>query len=240
MLKSLKLFLTAPIARAQFIAYVVISALLASAVAYAAQNNFLGTVFLADSTTPSQQLAIGSNGAASVQFASGGAGAFSAVASASITRPANTTTYTVATGWNTATSGSSYGTITGVCRSNGGFVLIPEIDIYSSANPTTKLQGSLWLFDTVVGTPVNDNATFNIASADFANLTGNSAGFPFTLVTNQAAGAANHGISLTGTTYHAHCASGNTSMYFLIQVTNAYVPANSEILTIKLHTLGAN
>lgn len=162
------------------------------------------------------------------------------IASSSITRRTGTDQYTANTGWNTATSGSSYGTITGVCRTAGGQVLIPQIDIYSSANPATKLQGVLWLFSSTVGTPVNDNATFNIAAADFANLTGNQQGFAFTLTSTQASGAANSAISLTGTTYHARCATANTSMYYLMQVVNTYTPASAEVLTIKLHTIATN
>lgn len=217
-----------------------VSIFVATLIAWAAQTNYLGTVFIADSTTPSQQLVVGSNGAASVQFASGGAGAYSVIISATITRPNNTTTYTANTAWADATSGATAVSIAGICRSTGGQILVPEIDIYSSANQTTKLQGVLWLFTTTVGTPVNDNATFNIAAADYANLTGNVQGFPFTMVSNQASGAANAGISLTGTAYHAACAGGSQNMRAMVQVVNAYVPLANEILTMKIHALAAN
>lgn len=159
----------------------------------------------------------------------------------SITRPANTTTYTANTGWCGATSACatvfSWST---ACRASGTAILIPEVDIYSSANPTLKLQGILWLFSSTPGTVINDDATFNIASADFANLTGGSTnGLAFTLASSQASGAANSGVSLTGATYEAHC-NGGTTLYGVVQVVNAYVPASGEVLTVKLRTVGVN
>lgn len=159
----------------------------------------------------------------------------------SITRPANTTTYTANTGWcNTTSACSTVFSWPTACRASGTAVLIPEIDIYSSANPTLKLQGILWLFSSAPGTVINDDATFNIASADFAGLTGGSTnGLPFTLASSQASGAANSGVALTGATYEAHC-SGGTTLYAVVQVVNAYVPASGEVLTVKLRTVGVN
>lgn len=217
-----------------------VSLFVATFIAWAAQTNYLGAVFIADSTVPSRQLTINSDGSAAVQSPSGGVGAYSAVVSGTITRPSNTTTYTANTAWANATSGATYTVFAPVCRAATGQVLIPSIDIYSSVNATTKLQGIFWLFTDTVGTPVNDNATFNIAAADFAKLTGNVQGFPFTMTSNQASGAANAGISLTGTTYHAACGSGSTAMYGMVQVVNAYVPTSAEILTVKLHVVGLN
>jgi len=164
----------------------------------------------------------------------------SSIVSGSTTRRTGTDTYNANTGWNTATSGATYGTITGICRVNGGHVLIPQVDVYSSANPATKLQGVLWLFNTAPATVIQDNATFALAAGDFANLTANQSGFSFTLTNNQDTSAANSGISLTGTTYHGRCAVGTTSMFYQIQVVNAYVPASAEVLTVKLHAIPVN
>lgn len=163
---------------------------------------------------------------------------FSAYATASITRSANTTTYTANTGWNNGTP--TFFSFTVACRVNGGQVLIPRIDIWSSANPTLKLTGVLWLFSAVPGTNVSDDATFTIASADFANLTGNFSGFPFTLSNNQASGASNSSTTLSGVTYQAQCASGTTTITGMVEVTNAYVPASAEVLHIGLATSGLN
>lgn len=164
---------------------------------------------------------------------------FAANPAASITRPANTTTYTANTGWNNGTP--TFFSFTGACRVNGGQVLIPSINIRSSANPTLKLTGILWLFAGVPGTNVSDDATFTIASVDFAILTGNAQGFAFTLANSQAnTGAANSAAALSGVTYQGKCASGSTTITGMVEVTNAYVPASAEVLTVDLNTIGAN
>ncbi len=151
----------------------------------------------------------------------------------------NTGNYTANTGWNNS-GASTFFTFTNACRVNGGAVLIPEIDIYSSANPTTKLQGILWLFSSSIGTVIADNATFNIAAADFPNVTGPMQGIAFTLGSSQASGAANSAAAIVGTAYEAKCAAGTTSIYGMVQVVNAYAKANGETLTIKLRTIGIN
>lgn len=164
---------------------------------------------------------------------------FGGYVTAQITRSGNTTTYTANTGWNNGTP--TFFSFPGVCRANGGTFLIPEIDIWSSANPTLKLTGVLWLFAGVPGTNVSDNATFTIAAADYANVTGNFGGFAFSLGNGQInTGAANSGVSLTGTTYGGHCPAGSTTLTGMVEVTNAYVPANGEILHVGLVSLGTN
>lgn len=164
---------------------------------------------------------------------------FAANPIATITRSANTTTYTNNTGWNNGTP--TFFSFTGACRVKGGQVLIPMINIWSSANPTLKLTGILWLFSAVPGTNVNDNATFTIASADFTNLTGSKQGFAFTLGNAQVnTGAANSGATLSGVTYQGKCASGTTTITGMVEVTNAYVPANAEVLSVGLNTIGSN
>ncbi len=166
---------------------------------------------------------------------------FAATSTSSLTRPSNTTTYTPSAGWNNATSSATgHFTFASACRVNGGQVLIPQIDIWSSANPTVKLGGVLYLFDASIGTLVNDGAPFAITPSDFANLTGNQEGFPFDLYNSQTSGASNSGLSLTGVNYRAQCASGTTTIYGMVQVFNAYVPASGEVLHVTLHTVGAN
>jgi hypothetical protein len=46
--------------------------------------------------------------------------------------------------------------------------------------------------------------------------------------------------TLSGASYEAQCASGTTTITGMVQVTNAYVPANAEVLHIGLATVGAN
>lgn len=217
----------------QTIVNVAILMLLAMGVAWAAQTNYLGTVFIADSTTPANQLTITSGGSMKTT-------GWSSIASVSFTRPANTTTYTANTAWANATSGAVAATIPSVCERNGQQVLIPQIDIMVDEAPATKLQGILWLFSSAGVTPINDNAAFTLAAADNLVTTGNVQGFPFTLTAVQSGTNAYSSISLTGTTYHAQCITSGTSIIAMVQVTNAYVPTNGETMTIKIHALGAN
>lgn len=211
----------------------VLSAFIASSlVAWAAQTNYLGTVFLADSTVPANQLTITAGG--SIKSAG-----WSAIISSTITRPANTTVYTANTGWANAVASAVATTFTAACDRNGQQILIPQIDIQVSAAPATKLQGILWLFS-AAPTAINDNAAFTLVSADNLALTGNMQGFPFTLTSVQSGAATHSGISLVGITYHAQCLTGDTTIRGMVQVVNAYTPTSGEIMTIKLHALGAN
>lgn len=179
--------------------------------------------------------------ALAISAASADSSNFGNVPQTAIARAANTTTYTVNTGWNNATSAATgVFKFAGACRAPGAAILIPEIDAYSSANPTLKLTGTLFLFSAAPATAISDNATFTIASADFANAVGPLTGIQFTFANNQASGAANSSASATGTTYEAACAPGSKDLFGAFEVTNAYVPASGEVLTIYLHTLGIN
>ena len=102
-----------------------------------------------------------------------------------------------------------------------------------------KLAGALYIFNATPGTIIGDDATFTIASSDFGNLTGQFNGVAFTLGSQQASGAANSGMSLAAN-MPARCASGSTTLYGMVEVTNAYVPASGEVLSINLHTVGVN
>jgi hypothetical protein len=164
----------------------------------------------------------------------------SSLPTSSVARPANTTTYTANTGWCHATSScSSVFTFANACRANAGEIVISGIDIWSSNNPTVKLAGVLYIFNAALGTVIADDATFQIAASDFGNLTGSFIGIAFTLGSQQASGAANSGMSLAAN-MPARCAPGSTTLYGMVEVTNAYVPASGEVLAINLHTVGVN
>lgn len=161
---------------------------------------------------------------------------FALTASSSITRLSNTTTYTVNTGWNNGTP--KYLTFN-VAAGGGGMIQIVGVDIYSSANPTLKLTGNLWIFNAVPGTLLADNAAFLIASADYANLVGGClSGYSFTLANTQSSGAANSGVSIVPA--EAYIQLKGTALYGMVEVTNAYVPASGEILTVTLYIKGAD
>ena len=175
----------------------------------------------------------------------GASGAQASPTPPSVTRPNNTTTYTANTGWSSATSACTsaacYFTFTNACAFPGEQVAVPEVDVWDSANQATALGGVLWLFNTLPATIINDDATFNIAAADFANLTaGSFNGIPFTLASAQASGAANAGISLNGSTLGSPLVAtcdASKAIYGMVQVVNAYVPLANEKLTIQIKTL---
>ncbi len=178
--------------------------------------------------------------ASATLYTSGGS-SFSAISSASVTRPANTTSYTsgsgVAVAWNN--SSPTYLTFSNVCRTAGGQVLIPQVDLSSTANPTVKLGGVLYLF---AGTPtaIADNVSFALSTTNFAKLTGSIHGIPFNLVNTQGSAAPNSGVSMVNGSYHAQCAAGTTTIYGMVSVVGGYNPASGEVLTVTLHTLGTN
>lgn len=166
-------------------------------------------------------------------------GDFAASPISTMARPANTTTYGANTGWCLLASACvSTFIFNGACQFNFEQIEIRQVDIYSSKNPTTKLQGILWLFTAPPATIVSDDATFNIAAADFANLTGGVGGIAFTLASPQASGAANSGVSTASIT-RAQC-NGSTTLYGVVQVVNAYVPASGEVLSVQLRIAGVN
>jgi hypothetical protein len=166
---------------------------------------------------------------------------YGAVISADIVRPANAATYTANTGWANATSSAAYTTFTGVCRTTGGVVLIPAVRVLDYANQTTKLTGVLWLFSVAPTTVIADNATFSIAAADLANIVAQPIPFTVSTVANQAAGASGSAVAaVAGTTYEAKCAGGDTNLYGMVQVTNAYVPVSAEKLSVALKIVGVN
>lgn len=157
-------------------------------------------------------------------------------ASGSITRPLNTTTYSTLTSWN----GSPTYIVLGVCPFVGAYVALREVDVWSSANPATKLQGVLWLLNAPPSTTLNDDASFVLPSVDYAKITGPQNGIAFTLANAQASGAFNSGITLSGNALNApaviHCGVADTNVYGLIEVVNAYVPASGETLTVNVQT----
>lgn len=165
---------------------------------------------------------------------------FSASPTSSVTRPANTTTYTANTGWcNTTSTCATVFTFANACRVNGGQVAVPSIDLWLSDHQTTALQGILWVFNVTPATVINDNASFNIATADFPNLTGSMSGFAFGMLSPQNS-PNNSGTTISGTIFPMKCAAGSTTLYAMVQVVNAYVPTSAEVLNVTLHTIGTN
>jgi len=151
---------------------------------------------------------------------------------ATITRPANTTTYAVndAVADTTPTAGGF--TFTGAARLSGGEGLITDLIVCFDEDAATPLQGELWIFDQAV-TAITDNAAFAVSDAEIATCV---AQIPFALID-----AGNNGF------YHAQNLSigytcvGSANLRFLVRAKNAYVPTtNSSVLTFRLKVTQVN
>src|SRR5581483_10138365 len=74
-------------------------------------------------------------------------GGFTSIVNTSLTRPANTTTYTANTAIANATSAASQLTFSNCARANGYSGIILGAQLFDFTDQATKLQSELWLFD---------------------------------------------------------------------------------------------
>ena len=141
----------------------------ASIVAWAAQTNYLGTVFIADSTTPSQQLKVNADG--SINASNTSAAPLYVAGNESGTAPVQTATPANAS----HTAGQSVGGLFTIpmLRVAGGGGLLEYIPIMSVGGDPAPLQVSVW--DRM---PTNSNfaCTDNSAYADGSGSTGGTVG----------------------------------------------------------------
>lgn len=157
------------------------------------------------------------------------------VVTVSVTRPNDTTAYTANDAWSDSTSAPSALTFSSVARASGGTLIITGVEVISSANKATALQGELWLFDTAP-TVINDNAAFTITDGEYETKV---AKIPFVLDSpgNSAADASgNTGCSVDGLSILVKCVS-SANLTGLIKVLNAYTPVAQEKLTFRLKVL---
>ncbi len=150
--------------------------------------------------------------------------------STDVTRPADTTAYAANDALSNSTSAPTAGgfTFTSAARISGGSGIITDAIISTSGDLATLLQGEIWLFDTSV-TNVNDNAAWVVSDAEIKTCVGK---IPFTLEdagNNGFAHVQNLGIGFT--------CSGTANLRFLVKVKNAYTPASSEVITVRLKIL---
>lgn len=144
-------------------------------------------------------------------------------ATASYTRPADTTAYAIGDALANSTSAPTALTFTVAASGKGG--MVTDLIVTSSPAPGTPLQGQLWLFDTAP-TAVNDNAAFTVSDAEVLTLV---AIIPFTLLAIGANSQVHvQNLAIGFTTVAA------TTLRGLVRVTNAYTPASGEVVTFRL------
>lgn len=148
-----------------------------------------------------------------------------------VTRPADTTAYAADDTWANSTSSPTTGgfTLTGMAVQSGGSGLLTDVMIVSTNNPSTKLQGEVWIFDTSV-TAVNDNAAFTLSDADAVKAV---AIVPFTLNQYGDSGSTGNGFAHVQGLNIGYTCSGSADLRFLVKVKNAYTPASGEALTVR-------
>lgn len=149
------------------------------------------------------------------------------VSTATITRPADTTAYTIGDAVAdsvTATGGSTFANVN--VRAGGGGQAVDLV--ITSNNPAgTPLQGELIVFDSAI-TNTADNAALALTPTDVKKVV---AMIPFTLVTRGTASLA-HVTGATATWDYAVPSGRN--LRFVVRATNAYQPISGEVFTFKL------
>jgi hypothetical protein len=114
-------------------------------------------------------------------------------------------------------------TLTSAARASGGAGIIMAMNIALSSDPTTRLSGEIFLFNTSV-TAINDNAAFVVSDTEIKTCVGVVPFSCFDAGNNQYA-------SVTGLNIPFVC-SGSANLRFLIRARNAYTPTASEVLTV--------
>jgi hypothetical protein len=165
------------------------------------------------------------------------------IATASMTRPADTAVYASGDAVTTSTSAPVVLTITNMGRFNGGGGDIVAATLLDSANQATKPDLELWIFN-ASPTPDNDNAVFTPTDAELATLVGiiEFKGVTKSYIGDATAGAGGNIIipgTQAGTTVPRLsipfvCGASLTSLYGLYVIRNAYTPVSGEIFTVML------
>lgn len=147
-----------------------------------------------------------------------------------VTRPADTTAYGVGDAISDSTSAPASGgfTLTNAARKSGGSGIITDVCVMTSADPSTRLCGEIFVFDQSV-TNVNDNAAFAVSDSEIKNCV---AVIPFSMFD-----AGNNGMShMQGLNIMFTC-SGSANLRFLLRTRNAYTPASAEVISVTFKIL---
>lgn len=145
---------------------------------------------------------------------------------ATVTRSANTNTYTINDAWAATSAATGGSTISNATGRNGGSGVILDAWITCSTSPATALQGEIWLFDQAV-TAVADEDPFTITDAENRTCIGV---IPFTLA---ATGGGNASAHVTNLNYGFTCVN-SADIRFLVKVKNAYVAGSADVLGVRL------
>lgn len=156
-----------------------------------------------------------------------------ALVTASVTRPADTTAYATGDALTNSTSAPVPLTFAGCARDAGGSGRVRFVRVVDSANQASKATLELWLFAATV-TADNDNAVFTPTDAECATLVGVIAlGTP--VVGDATSGAGGNAVYLVDALDRGFvCATGSMDLYGLLVVRSAYTPISAEVFTVTL------
>lgn len=206
----------------------------ACAVAFATQTNYLGTVFIADTTTPANQLKVNADGSINVSGGGGGTVTTPSVVSpapvlvpgSTTTRPADTNAYSfgdlVA---NSTTAGSvTCGTLT-LARAVNQPGLIQFVRLIVSSTVLTNAQFRIHFYNVCPTFSNGDNAAWLTTSAGYLGSVDVTVDRAFSDAA-EGIGGPSAGAAIPFTP-----AAGTQTVDYVIEARAAYTPTSAETFT---------
>lgn len=165
-------------------------------------------------------------------------GGLARIASSTITRPANTTAYSIGDlVANNVTAGSVTPFTLAAARINDGSLILRRIRLRKSTATLTNAQFRVHLFSASPTVSVGDNAAFNSSGTLSTTGSANYLGYVDISIDTAFSDGAN-GFTTNGfTDIQIKLASGSTNIFALLEARSAYTPGNAETITITLEVL---
>lgn len=166
-------------------------------------------------------------------------GTWGKIATASVTRPNDTTAYAAGDAVTDSTSAPTVMTFSSAARINAGTGTIIGAVLIDSANQSTKGDFDLFIFDTTY-TPDNDNAAFTPTDAELQTCLAVISFTGTTAKTGDAtSGAGGNCIypSAVVNPIEFQTLSGSQNLYGALVARNAYTPVANEVFTVRLRIL---
>jgi hypothetical protein len=152
----------------------------------------------------------------------GNIGGLTKTVTATLTRPANTTTYTA--GDEMVDTGGAIRTISSIAAGTGKSGIITHCLLSCSSNGVTKPTFIVYVYDTT-STPQTDNAAFTPADGEQDTCIGS---FPLSAANAGDATASTGNFTMDSGQIHLPFTTvGAADLYFRVQVTNGYTPGTN-------------
>lgn len=153
-------------------------------------------------------------------------------ATASFTRPADTTAYALGDVVSNSTSATTLMTFSGAGRSNANTGYITKARLLTS-QATNTASFRLWLWNANNPTVAVDNAAYVFTYADDSKLVGY---IDFPACSTSAGSGTGSFTQITDTQRLAYvCAAADTALYGFLETRTAFTPANAQTFQVTLH-----